>query len=82
MSALVSSQGVRVLEEQGARDPPPIVLLLLLHKGTPACVPPVHEAVEAAGTDEEGALLLRSFCLRWILVWRFLSSLRANLRPQ
>lgn len=82
VSARVSSQGVRVREEQGARDPPPMVLPLLLHSGPPACEPPGQEAVEAAGTDEEGALLLRSFCLRWILVWRFLSSLRANLRPQ
>ena len=57
-------------------------LPLPLHRAPPGCEPPEQEAVEAAGTEEEGALLLRSFCLRWILVWRFLSSLRANLRPQ
>lgn len=59
-----------------------MVLLLLLHRVPPACAPPLQEALEAAGTAEDGALLFRSFCLRWILVWRFLSSLRANLRPQ
>lgn len=82
VSARVSSQGVRVREEQGASGPPPRVLLLLLHRVPPGCTPPEQEAVEGVGTEAEGALLFRSFCLRWILVWRFLSSLRANFRPQ
>lgn len=78
VSAGASSHGVLVREVQASGPP----MVLLPHKLPPACEPPGPEAEGWADTDEEGALLFRSFCRRWILVWRFLSSLLANLRPQ
>lgn len=78
VSAGASSHGVLVREVQASGPP----MVLLPHRLPPACEPPGPEAEGWADTDEEGALLFRSFCRRWILVWRFLSSLLANLRPQ
>lgn len=79
LSAGASSHGVLVREVQEASGPP---MALLPHRLPPACEPPGPEAEDWADADEEGALLFLSFWRRWILVWRFLSSLRANLRPQ
>lgn len=75
----VSSHGVLVREVQEASGPP---MALLPHRLPPGWEPPGPEAEAWADADDEGALLFRSFCRRWILVWRFLSSLLANLRPQ
>lgn len=40
------------------------------------------ELLDEEGVEEETEDDFLSFCLRWILVCLFLSSLRANLRPQ
>lgn len=79
VSAGASSHGVLVREVQEARGPP---MVLFPHRLAPAWGPPGPEAEDWADTEEDAALLFRSFCRRWILVWRFLSSLLANLRPQ
>lgn len=78
VSAGASSHGVLVLEVQVSGPP----MVVVVHRLPPACEPPGPEAEGWAGAEDEGALLFRSFCRRWILVWRFLSSLLANLRPQ
>lgn len=64
VSARASSHGVLVREVQ-ASGPPRV---LFPHRLPPACEPPGPEAADWAGAEDEGALLLRSFCRRWILV--------------
>lgn len=61
-----------VRRDEQAEGPPPIVLLLLLHR-VPRPARPLQEALEAAAPPRRrGALLCApSVLTRWILVWRF-----------